>query len=188
LPTYPYTYLASFMNRDFQATVVAQAIKEINKADPAARQRLDRAVRNANVRAPGYRPGKIPLNQLARPLVTPLKQGSPVTQFSSNEDIAYAIFTLWLAAKAELRGRVAAFLQEKGLPFGESLPEGGLTETIKASEMEALAAELGAPSDGDSAAYDDTALMLVCLLGRAPVYDEQGAGEAADEAPGEAPA
>ena len=47
----------------------------------------------------------------------------------------------------------------------------------------ALARELDAPSDGDTAVYDETALMLVCLLGRAPAPDED---EADGEEPGEA--
>jgi hypothetical protein len=188
MPNYPYTYLASFMNRDFQATVVAQAVKDINQASGALRQRLDRAVRSAGVNAPGYRPGKIPLNQLARPLVTPVSRNSPVTPFTGNEEIAHAIFALWVESKAELRGRVAAFLQEKGLPFSEELPEGGFAETLEASEMERLAGDMGASSEGDSAAYDDTALMLVCLLGRAPVpgeatrKEEEPAEAARDEA------
>jgi hypothetical protein len=170
--TYPYTYLASFMNQDFQAVVVAQAVKDINKASGALRQRLDRAVRSAGVNAPGYRPGKIPLNQVGKPLVTPIRKNSPVTPFNGNEEIAHAIFALWVESKADLRGSVAAFLQQKGLAFSEELPEEGFAETLKASEMEALAGEIGASSDVDSAVYDDTALMLVCLLGRAPVPDE----------------
>jgi hypothetical protein len=181
---YPYTYLASFMNPDFQSAVVVQAIKNINTASGAARQRLDRAVRNAGVTAPGYRPGKIPLNQVARPLSTPLKKNSPITPFSADEDIAYAIFALWVESKAELRASVAAFLQEKGLSFSEELPPGGFPETLTISEMDALAGEMGASSEADSAIYDDTALMLVCLLGRAPIPDpETPAEEPADEVP-----
>jgi hypothetical protein len=174
---YPYTYLASYMNPDFRATVVSAAVREVNKAPGVLRQRLDRAVRSAGLQAPGYRPGKIPLNQVAKPLVSPLSRTSQLTPFSSNEDLAYAVLTLWLDAKAELRSRVAAFLQEKGLPVREELSEGGLEGELKVSEMEALAAELGAPSDTDTAAYDETALMLVCLLGRAPVPDEEGTEE-----------
>ncbi len=168
---YPYTYLASFMNPGFRATVVSTAVKEINKAPGSLRQQLERAVRSAGVQAPGYRPGKIPLNQVAKPLVTPASRTSQVTPFTSSEDIAFAIFRLWLDAKAELRAQVAAFLQEKGLPFSEELPADGFEETLKTSEMEALAGELGATSETDPAVYDDTALMLVCLLGRAPVPD-----------------
>jgi hypothetical protein len=181
MPTYPYTYLASFMNRDFQATVVSQAIKDIHKADGDVRQRLDRAVRAAGVRAPGYRPGKIPLNQLARPLVTPVSRNSTATPFTTSEEIAHAILELWVASKPELRERVAAFLNEKDLPVSAELPAGGFEETLKASEMEALAGEMGASSEGDSAAYDDTALMLVCLLARAPVPDEPEQAEAETE-------
>jgi hypothetical protein len=169
---YPYTYLASFMNPDFRATVVSAAVRDVNKAPGVLRQRLDRAVRSAGVQAPGYRPGKIPLNQVAKPLVTPRARNTDVSPFTSSEDIAYAVFTLWLDAKAELRQRVAAFLEGKGLPFSEELPPGGFAETLKTSEMEALAGEMGASTETDAAVYDETALMIVCLLGRAPLPDE----------------
>ena len=181
MAAYPYTYLAGFMNPDFQQVVVTQALKNVNTANGAAKQRLDRAVRSAGVSAPGYRPGKIPLNQVARPLLTPTSKGSRLTHFTGNEEIAYAIFALWVESKAELRARVADFLEGKGMPVSEELPAGGFSETLKASEMEALAGEMGASSEADSAVYDDTALMLVCLLGRAPVPDgEEPAKEPED--------
>lgn len=180
---YPYTYLAAFMNPGFSATVVATAVRASNQAPGPLRQRLDRAVRAAGVTAPGYRPGKIPLNQVARPLVTPVSRTSQVTPFSSSEEIAASIFSLWVGAKGELRAKVAAFLQEKGLPFSETLPEAGLEGMLKTSEMETLAGELGASSETDSAAYDDTALMLVLLLGRAPVPDEEADAEETSEDP-----
>jgi hypothetical protein len=44
--------------------------------------------------------------------------------------------------------------------------------------MDALTKEMGAGEEGDL--YDNTALMLVCLLGRAPVYDEEEATDADD--------
>lgn len=182
MAAYPYTYLASYMNPDFRATVVATAVREVNKAPGALRQRLDRAVRNANLQAPGYRPGKIPLNQVAKPLVMPLSRTSQLTPFSSNEELAYAVLSLWVNAKADLRAKVVAFLTEKGLPFSEDLKETGLEGELKVSEMEALAKELGAPSDVDTAAYDETALMLVCLLGRAPAPDEEVEELEAEEA------
>jgi hypothetical protein len=47
--------------------------------------------------------------------------------------------------------------------------------------MDALAKELGAPEDSEQ--YDNTALMLVLLTGRAPVYEEEAAAE--DDAPPE---
>lgn len=191
MAAYPYTYLASFMNPGFQSAVVSTAVKHINQAPGVLRQRLDRAVRAAGVQAPGYRPGKIPLNQVAKPLVTPISRASQVTPFTSREEIAHAVFALWLDAKAELRSRVGEFLKEKDLPFNEELPEGGLEGTLKTSEMEALAGELGASAETDAAAYDDTALMLVCLLGRAPVPDEvaeeaEGASEGAPSGEAEA--
>ncbi len=189
MANYPYTYLAAFMTPGFRATVSALAIRDINKAPGPLRQRLDRAVRAAGVQAPGYRPGKIPLNQLARPLVAPVSRASQVKPFTSNEDIAYTVFSLWLGAQVELRAKVAAFLGGKGLPVLEELPEAGLPGELKTSEMEALAGELGASSETDSAAYDDTALMLVLLTGRAPVPDEsaqEGEAEGEAEAPTEA--
>ncbi len=63
--------------------------------------------------------------------------------------------------------------------ISEELPAGGLPGTLKTSEMEALAGEMGASTEIDAAVYDDTALMLVLLLGRAPVSDEEVEEEAA---------
>ena len=73
---------------------------------------------------------------------------------------------------------MAAFLGEKGLAFSETLPAEGFAETLPVSEMDALAKELGAAEDSEQ--YDNTALMLVLLTGRAPVYEED-----APEAEGE---
>lgn len=173
MATYPYRYLAEFITDDFKDAVVAQAVKNVKAASGVARQRLDRAVRNAGLSAPGFRPGKVPLQQVAKPLLTPVSKNSRATPFTTNEEIAYAIFALWLESKPELKAKTAAFLQEKEMPVREALPPEGFEETIKLSEIEVLAGEMGAPSDGDEALYDDTALMLVCLLGRAPVAEAE---------------
>ena len=158
--TYPYTYLSNYMDPAYQQIVVGQAIKHVDKASTVARQRLEKAVRNAAVQAPGFRPGKAPLSALAKPLLK---------HFVSDPNIARAVFTIWVESQEELREQVSAFLQEKGLTLSENLPPEGFSEDWSASEMEALAEELGAIAESDSAKYNDTALMLVCLLGRAPL-------------------
>jgi hypothetical protein len=124
MATYPYTYLAAFMNPGFQQSVVNQALRHAVKTGGPAKQRLERAAREAGVSAPGFRPGKIPLQQLARPLVAPVSRNSPVSAFSSSEEIAAPVFTLWVESQAELRASVAAFLAEKGMAYSETLPRG----------------------------------------------------------------
>lgn len=185
MTTYPYTYLASFMNPGFQQSVVSQALRHAAKSGGPAKQRLERAAREAGVRAPGFRPGKIPLQQLARPLVTPISRNSQVSAFSSNEEIAAPVFALWVESQSELRASVAAFLAGKGLSYSEALPAEGFEETLPVAEMDALTKEMGAGEEGDL--YDNTALMLVCLLGRAPVYEEDEAPHADEASEGEAP-
>lgn len=180
MTTYPYTYLASFMNPSFQQSVVGHALRYAAKSGGAARQRLEQAARAAGVSAPGFRPGKIPLQQMARPLVAPVSRSSQVSAFTSSEEIAAPIFELWVASQPELRASVAAFLTEKGLPVHETLPAEGLADQMTTAEMDALTKELGAPDEGEQ--YDNTALMLVLLTGRAPVYEEEGEeAEAAEE-------
>jgi hypothetical protein len=183
MATYPYTYLASFMNPDFQLVVVNQALRQALKRGGPAKQQIEQAARSAGVSAPGFRPGKIPLQQLARPLVTPVSRNSQVSAFTSSEEIAAPVFALWVESQPELRARVSAFLTEKGMTFSETLPEAGLEEMLPVSEMDALTKEMGAGEEGDL--YDNTALMLVCLLGRAPVYEEDADAEDED-ADGEA--
>jgi hypothetical protein len=56
---------------------------------------------------------------------------------------------------------------------------------MTAAEMDALTKELGAAEDTEE--YDNTALMLVLLTGRAPVYEEETAPEEAAPAEGDAP-
>jgi hypothetical protein len=185
MATYPYTYLAAFMNPDFQRVVVAEALKHAAKSGGAARQRLERAARSAGISAPGFRPGKMPVQQLAKPLVTPVSRSSQVTPFTGNEEIAAPIFVLWVDAKADLRSSVSAFLAQKGLPFSETLPAEGFADSMSVDEMDALTREMGIDQEADSAAYDDTALMLVCLLGRAPVYESEGGAAEAENAPAE---
>ena len=68
MTTYPYTYLAAFMNPAFAQTVVNQALRQAAKGGGPDKQRLEKAARGLGVSAPGFRPGKIPLQQLARPL------------------------------------------------------------------------------------------------------------------------
>lgn len=177
------------MNPAFQQSVVSQALRHAAKSGGPARQRLEKAARAAGVSAPGFRPGKIPLQQMAKPLATPVSRSSQVTPFTANEDIAAAVFPLWVEAQAELRAQVAAFLTEKGLPVSETLPDDGLPDKMTTAEMDALAKEAGAPEEGEQ--YDNTALMLVLLSGRAPVYEEEEGEEeeAAEESapPAEAP-
>jgi hypothetical protein len=170
---FPYTYLASFMNQPFRQTVAAAALREIASAPGPLRQQLERAVRAAHLSAPGYRPGKIPLPQVAKPIVTPLSRASDASPFTTRDDLAHAVFSLWLHAQPELRGRVAAFLTEKGRTVHDELPAAGLDGELKIADMEALAAELGASSETDPATYDNTALMLVLLLAQAPVPDAE---------------
>jgi hypothetical protein len=183
MTTYPYTYLAAFMNPGFQQTVVNQALRQAAKGGGPAKQRLEKAVRAAGISAPGFRPGKMPLQQMAKPLVTPVNRSSQVSPFSANEDIAAPVFALWLEAQAELRAGVVEFLTGKGMPFSETLADEGFAATMPVSEMDALAKELGAPDDSEQ--YDNTALMLVLLTGRAPVYEEEetAAEEEADTTP-----
>lgn len=182
MTTYPYTYLAAFMNPGFAQTVVNQALRHAAKSGGPAKQRLEKAVRAAGVSAPGFRPGKIPLQQLARPLVTPVSRGSQATPFTTSEEIAAPVFSLWLEAQGELRASVAAFLAGKGMAVVEALPAEGLPESMTTAEMDALTKELGAAEDTEE--YDNTALMLVLLTGRAPVYEE-ATEEAEDDAPSE---
>lgn len=179
MTTYPYTYLAAFMNPSFQQTVVNQALRHAAKSGGPAKQRLEKAVRAAGISAPGFRPGKMPLQQMAKPLVTPVSRSSQVSPFSANEEIAAPVFALWMESQAELRASVAEFLTGKGMPYSETLPAEGFAGTMPVSEMDALAKELGAPEDSEQ--YDNTALMLVLLTGRAPVYEEEAAQVEADE-------
>ena len=58
MTTYPYTYLASFMNPEFQQAVVAQALRHAAKSGGAARQRLEWATRNAGVPRAGVPAGQ----------------------------------------------------------------------------------------------------------------------------------
>jgi hypothetical protein len=182
MTTYPYTYLAAFMNPGFQQTVVNQALRQAAKSGGPAKQRLEKAVRTAGISAPGFRPGKMPLQQMAKPLVTPVSRSSQVSPFTANEEIAAPVFALWIESQGELRASVAEFLTGKGMPFSETLPAEGLPESMTTSEMDGLAKELGAPEDSEQ--YDNTALMLVLLTGRAPVYEEEKtAEEEADTTP-----
>ena len=175
---HPYTYLSQFMNPDYQQIVVGRAIKHFDNASNVAKQRLEKAVRNAGVQVPGFRPGKAPPRALAKPLLE---------YFVSDPNIARAVFTLWLESQEELGEQVSAFLQEKGLAFSEDLPPKGFSEDWSAAEMEALAEELGATAESDRAKYDDTALMLVCLLGRAPLRPAEADPEIAPASPPDAP-
>lgn len=169
MATYPYTYLAAFMNPDFQQIVVGRALRHAAKSTGPDRKRLEKAARAAGVSAPGFRPGKIPLQQMAKPLSTPVSRSSQVTPFTANEEIAAPVFALWIESQGELRASVAAFLAEKGLPFSETLPAESFEATMPVSEMDALTKEMGVAEEGEL--YDDTALMFVLLLGRAPVYE-----------------
>jgi hypothetical protein len=175
MTTYPYTYLAAFMNPGFAQAVVSQALRHAAKSSGPDKQRLEKAARSLGVSAPGFRTGKIPLQQLARPLVTPVSRGSQATPFTTSEEIAAPVFTLWVESLPELRASVAAFLAGKGMTVIDALPAEGLPESMTAAEMDALTKELGAAEDTEE--YDYTALMLVLLTGRAPVYEEEAADE-----------
>jgi hypothetical protein len=175
MTTYPYTYLAAFMNPAFAQTVVNQALRHAAKSGGPDKQRLEKAARGMGVSAPGFRPGKIPLQQLARPLVTPVSRGSQATPFTTSEEIAAPVFSLWRASQPELAAGVAAFLTAKGVSVIEALPADGLPATMTTAEMDALTKKAGAAEDTEE--YDNTALMLVLLTGRAPVYEEEAAAE-----------
>lgn len=150
--------LNDVMQDYFRECVVKRALCHRDKASPETRRWLARAI-HQHVKVDGYKhPGNAPTERL----VLPVKRASINT-----EDLMTWLLQCWVESHETLAATVCQFATERGLMFKDrhEISHGFVTEW-PVTEMTAVAYEF-AQING-MAEWDDVALMLCCVTGRAP--------------------
>jgi len=159
--SYPYLVLNLIMEDSYRRRVIGRALEHRAKASPETRKALNGVLRTHVRRIGGG------FRSVERAPAFVLVEGTNQAFQASNE-VVFTVLLAWMEAQAPLAADVRAFLDAEEITYpAESLPPDGFSGEWSAARMLELADKHLAAHPG--ADRDDTALMLCCVTGNAPV-------------------
>jgi hypothetical protein len=158
---YPYLVLNLVMQDSYRRRVIGRALEHRAKASPETRKALNAMLRTYVRRIGGG------FRSVERAPAFVLVDGTNQA-FQASNQVVYTVLSAWMEAQEPLAADVRAFLEAEAIAYpAEPLPADGFPGEWSAARMLELADKFLATHPG--ADKDDTALMLCCVTGNAPV-------------------
>ncbi len=153
-----------WMQEDYAAAVVRQALDARDQVSAEAKRALDVAIRNSGVRVPGggFRPQAVhraPSHHLQMPIYRKMQE---------SDELVEAVLRVWSGAKTELYEAVVQHLQGNDEPtYGPDRREGCFRDVWDTKDWEANRDQFLAECDEFN--RDDVGLMLWYVSGKVPL-------------------